>query len=581
MTYQKIIACFEDIYGTTLEPGHLEALIEVLDTFKLPSEIPSSTLTANDAILITYGDAIQSGEQSPLQTLRTFLETRVRQTINTVHLLPFFPYSSDDGFSVIDYTRVDPNLGDWEDIEDFAASYDLIFDAVINHISVKSDWFEGFLSSQPPYDEYFITIAKDTDLSDVFRPRALPLLTKFDTVNGTRYVWTTFSKDQVDLNFHNPDVLIDIARILLMFVERGARFIRLDAIAYIWKEIGTSCIHLGKTHRIVQFFRLIFDELAPYVQIITETNVPHGDNISYFGDGTDEAQLVYNFSLPPLVLHAFHHQNATTLTRWAKSLALPSSETSFFNFLASHDGVGVTPAKGLIPDEDIHELCRRVEALGGFVSYKNNADGTRSPYELNISYLDALGDPDHPDEPAETVADRFLASQSIMLALKGVPGVYYHSLLGSRGWREGVKKTGRNRTINREKLALNNLLEEIDQQGSLRQCIFDGYLKMLGQRGGEAGQAFDPTGQQQLLELDHRLFSVLRGSQDGNQWVLCVTNVTPGNVLVEISPAEFLKSVPNNWLTLLSRNSGFSRIDSRSSLQIGPYGVLWLFSEKG
>src|SRR5690606_35016656 len=108
------------------------------------------------------------------------------------------------------------------------------------------------------------------------------------------------SADQVDLNFKNPAVLLATTRALLFYVEHGAKFIRLDAIAYLWKEIGTPCIHLPQTHQVIQLMRAVLDEVAPDVRLITETNVPHPDNISYFGAGTNEAQLVYNFALPPL-----------------------------------------------------------------------------------------------------------------------------------------------------------------------------------------------------------------------------------------------------------------------------------------
>jgi len=306
-----------------------------------------------DVVLITYGDMVQEAGEAPLQTLAKFLEHTVGGIINTVHLLPFYPYSSDDGFSVIDYRSVDTNLGDWEDIVRIGRSFRLMFDAVVNHISVGSEWFKGFLRDEPRYRDYFTVVEPGTDLSQVFRPRTLPLTTKVETAVGERQVWTTFSADQIDLNFASPELLLDVIDILLFYVARGARYIRLDAIAFIWKEIGTDCIHLPQTHRIIQLMRSVLNEVAPAVVLITETNVPHEDNISYFGDGHNEAQMVYNFSLPPLTLHSFHSGNAETLSRWAATLTQPSDETTFFNFLASHDGIGLTPTRGLLADEDI------------------------------------------------------------------------------------------------------------------------------------------------------------------------------------------------------------------------------------
>lgn len=577
--FQKILNKFQEIYGKRAF-AYLPELMDVLEGFNLPeTNQAGNNLSENDTILITYGDAVRSKNQNPLQALRRFLVENVQEAINAVHLLPFFPYSSDDGFSVIDFDKVDPNLGTWADIDSLADNYDLMFDAVINHVSVQSKWFQGFLAGSSKYKDYFITVDNEADIANVFRPRALPLLTAFKTAKGTKRVWTTFSADQVDLNYQNPRVLIDIVRILLAFVAHGARFIRLDAIAYIWKEPGTSCIHLENAHRVVQFFRAIFDCLAPQVKIITETNVPHAENISYFGDGSNEAQLVYNFSLPPLVLHTFHTQSAKILMRWAKTLETPSDETHFFNFLASHDGIGVTPAQGLISEGAIQGMCDRVEALGGFVSYKDNADGTRSPYELNINYLDALGNLSIEKEPITIIADRFLASQSIMLALKGVPGIYYHSLLGSRSWKAGARLTGRNRTINREKLELEKLESEISAPNTLRHHVFYGYLEMLKARRFFGEGAFDPQGQQTIIDIDDRLMGILRQSANGRSAVLCFTNVTEDDIMVDLSHYLRNHKLKKDWVGILSRNCRLLGENSASRYEIGAYGVLWLLTE--
>jgi sucrose phosphorylase len=583
--FEKILSNFEDIYGYEGVSACRSDLIEMLEGFRPPegSKIQSD-LSGRDSILITYGDAIQLANQPHLQTLKQFLAAKVKDAISAVHLLPFFPYSSDDGFSVIDYHLVDPELGTWEDIDSLSEDYDLMFDAVINHISVQSEWFQAFLAGKAKYTDYFITVEDEADIRNVFRPRALPLLTAFKTKTGIIRVWTTFSEDQVDLNYHNPQVTVDILKILLSFVEHGAKFIRLDAIAYIWKEPGSSCIHLKKAHQIVQLFRSVFDCVAPFVKIITETNVPHEENISYFGDGDNEAQLVYNFSLPPLVLHAFHTESAETLTRWAKNLKTPSAETHFFNFLASHDGIGVTPAKGLISTLEIQQMCDRVEALGGFVSYKDNAEGSRSPYELNINFLDALGDPDCRNESNKQMADRFLASQSILLALKGVPGIYYHSLLGSQSWKEGVDITGRNRTINREKLDLAVLLRELETPNTLRHKVFNGYLEMLRARGFSAEGAFSPRSWQFILDLDDRLMTIFRRSPDQQTAVLCLTNVTQDSLELDLTH-HLLPLLPlaedQIWHEILSMNCNLRGASDRLQVKMGPYGVLWLIAERG
>ena len=422
------------LYGAEKAHPLLDRLHRIIDDYR--SRIPerNGDLTEKDLLLITYGDQLTSPEEKPLQTLGKFSREHLKGVIGGIYLLPFYPWSSDDGFSVTDYRKVDPALGDWDDISAMQKNFRLMFDGVINHISSQSEWFKSFLNGDPQYADYFILAEESPALSKVVRPRALPLLTAFHTPFGEKRVWTTFSADQIDLNYQNPEVLFEILDILLMYVERGATFIRLDAIGYLWKEIGTTCIHLPQTHQMIQFLRAILDEVAPFVQLITETNVPHSDNISYFGDGTNEAQLVYNFALPPLVLHTFRVGDARALSNWAKELMLPSNSVTFFNFLASHDGIGLNPVRGILPDQDIEALVEKTLDHGGLISYKHNSDGSQSPYEMNISYFDALSNP-HGDEPLELQANRFMAAQSIMLSIVGVPGIYFHSLFGSRSWR--------------------------------------------------------------------------------------------------------------------------------------------------
>jgi sucrose phosphorylase len=492
-------------------------------------------LTERDSIFITYGDQVHTQNEKPLQTLNKFCTQYLADVVGGIHILPFYPWTSDDGFSVVDYRKVDSNLGDWEDVSSLQSRFRLMFDGVINHISSQSEWFQGFLRDDPQYRDYFISVDNSPDLSQVVRPRALPLLTPFTTPSGKKRVWTTFSDDQIDLNFKNPEVLLEILDILLMYVERGATFIRLDAIAYLWKEIGTTCIHLPQTHNIIQFLRAALNEVAPHVQLITETNVPHADNISYFGDGMNEAQLVYNFALPPLTLHTFHSGDARILSDWAKTLILPSDKTTFFNFLASHDGIGLNPARGILSNADIDSLVNKVIEHGGLISYKHNADGTQSPYEMNINYFDALSNPISLLQPPSSAGkagfetldlqvDRFLAAQAIMLSLVGVPGIYFHSLFGSRGWLAGVEQTGRNRTINREKLQLDELQDELADKNSLRSKVFTRYRQLLKARNGTP--AFHPHGAQKILDVHPSVFALERISPDGNSRVLCLHNVS-------------------------------------------------------
>ncbi len=566
----KLIA----LYGAERGAACHARLMSLLDTFRAqrpdlsaqPID-PRERVTERDVMLITYGDSLQRPGLLPLQTLGRFLRQHLLGVISTVHILPFFPYSSDDGFSVIDYTAVNPDLGDWSDIRRLGQDFKLMFDAVINHISAHSAWFRGFLAGDPAYQGFFIMVDPNTDLSQVVRPRSLPLLTEVETSGGPAHVWTTFSTDQIDLNFANEEVLLKIIEVLLFYVGQGMTFLRLDAIAYLWKRIGTSCIHLDETHTVVKLFRDVLDVVAPHVTIITETNVPHPENVSYFGNGQDEAQLVYQFTLPPLTLHAIATGDASVLSKWAAGVETISDQTTFFNFTASHDGIGVRPVEGILPDEGVALLVERAKAHGGAVSYKANPDGTQSPYELNINYFDALSDP-AAGEPLDVQASRFLVSQAIALAFMGMPGIYIHSLLGSRNWNDGVRQTGHLRSINREKLDLGTVEAALADPGSLRARVFFAYRDLIARRTSE--RAFHPNGPQTVLDLHPALFALLRTSPDGAEQIVAIHNVSGQTVRADLS------AVPLEGITGFTDLIAGTPVAADTAIDVRPYQVLWL-----
>ncbi len=561
------------LYGASIgaDTGRkIEALVARHRTCvtSLPADQP---LSERDALLITYADQVQEPGVAPLQSLAAFCEKHLAGIVSGVHLLPFYPWSSDDGFAVKDFFAVAPEFGTWDDIAKLRGQFELMFDAVFNHLSAQSDWFQRFLRDEPGFRDFFVTVTGHPDLTQVVRPRALPLLTEFSTARGPEKVWTTFSADQVDVNAQNPRVLLALLEALLFYVQHGARFIRLDAIAYLWKEIGTPCIHRPQTHAVIQLLRAVLDEVAPSVQLITETNVPHADNLSYFGDGTNEAQLVYNFALPPLVLHTVLRGDATRLTRWAGTLQAPSDRTTFFNFLASHDGIGLNPARGILSPAEIDFLAARCLAHGGFINYKHDADGSKSPYELNIVYFDAVNDPTAAESQA-TQANRFLVTQSIMLSLAGVPGIYFHSLFGSRNDRAGALQTGINRRINRQKLARAGLAVELGTPESLRAVVFGRFGGLLKARREHA--AFSPRAAQQVLDADARLFAVLRIARQRPEWVLCLHNVT--NQPVTLTVTATAAAAGTDWTELLTQRSHSVGTSGTVRVTLPPYEVNWL-----
>ena len=524
----------------------LSGITRLLEKYKdVPAGHPH--LTSQDAILITYGDAFHTEGSSPLDCLHRFAREQLGDSLSAVHLLPCFPYTSDDGFSVCDYYQIDPALGDWEDIERLGADYELMFDAVVNHISQASTWFQGFLSGDPAYQDFFIVSDPDADYSSVTRPRALPLLHPFDRGDEQVFVWTTFSQDQVDLNFSSAKVFLAVMDVLLFYLSKGARYIRLDAIAFIWKELGTTCMHLPQAHAIIQLYRHFIEQIAPHVVIITETNVPHPENVSYFGDGTNEAHMVYNFTLPPLLIDSLHQQDVSCLTDWARKLELPSDRVCFFNFTASHDGVGVRPLQGIVSDQRILQLAEVAKQHGGFVSMRDNGDGTQSPYEINCNYLDFCTDP---NEQIELRANRFMLTQSVMLAMPGVPGIYYHSIIGSQNDRQAALDSGINRRINREKLDYEKLVAELNDPSTLRHHVYQRYRALLNARRSLA--AMDPHAPASYEQQD-RVFVIRRGQ--GKETIYALHNFSDSVATVEDLPAGLRdlvggRSVPSNGYQL-------------------------------
>lgn len=568
-TTARLQARLEVLYGEQASDvlPKLQQLIEVYRTRISPPQ--KLAWDERDVVLITYGDQIRAAGETPLATLKRFLMlTGLNRHINTVHLLPFFPYSSDDGFSVIDYRQVDPALGSWEDIATLGRRFHLMYDLVLNHCSQHSGWFQNYLIDEEPGRRYFIEVDPDVDLSQVTRPRNLPLLTPFETNRGVRHVWTTFSGDQIDLNFAEPDLLIDMLAIFLFYIESGARIVRLDAIAYLWKEIGTSCIHLPQTHEVVKLMRDLVDGLAPGTLLLTETNVPHAENVSYFGAG-DEAHMVYQFSLAPLLLDALLTGDAGPLTTWLRNLAPSPPGTTYFNFTASHDGVGVRPLEGLVSPERVERLVESVKERGGRISYKRNSDGSESPYELNITYYSALAPADAPD--SELHRQAFLASQAMMLALRGIPGIYFHSLIATPNDQQGAEESGHARRINRRKFDWPALQARLADEDSMPAQVLAGYQHLLAVRIEQP--AFHPEGDQQVWDVGHAaLLAFLRTSPDRRQHVLVVANVSREPQTMDLAPHGAWKFGRD----LLSQET---TIETNQQIHLAPYQVAWLLIE--
>ncbi|EAK9791987.1 alpha-amylase [Listeria monocytogenes] len=540
------------IYQAAYQPAYLEKMLACAENYSNNTRGSIDTISEKNVYLIAYGDSIFEKNKHPLQTLNEFLQEYAQDVITDVHLLPIFPSTSDDGFSVTDYKQIDEQLGDWDDVQKMSENFRVMLDFVANHMSKSSDWFKQFSDNEAPYNQFFIEKDNQFDYKNVTRPRTSPLFHKYE--NG-KELWTTFSEDQLDLNVRNIDCLVALTDVLLFYASKQATSIRLDAIGFLWKTSGTTCMHLPETHEIISLWRLLIDELYPNLQIITETNVPHEENISYFGDGENEANMVYQFPLPPLVLHTFTCHDTTKLSKWAKSISQVSSTATYFNFLASHDGIGMRPATGILSDEEINSLVQKAVQNGGQVSYKDNADGTQSVYELNINYGEALQNPGE-DTTEELVTKKIIAAHSILLTLQGVPAIYYHSLLGSKNDLVGYEESGINRRINREKLEKNQLVHELETD-TYRQTIFTSLKKLVQIRRNHT--AFSPFATQEILDLGLDVFAIKRESEEE-----CIYGI------INVTSHDIRKTLAFSGTNLLTNQPVSSELD------LTAYEVVWI-----
>ena len=559
------------VYGIEEADILLDRLYRMVGRYGVGAQLNqnSPNLTARDVVLITYADMVKSSseEQSPLGALKEFCTARLKGAVSAIHILPFYPWTSDDGFSVVDYREVSPDYGTWDDVSKLGEEFELMFDLVLNHCSSKSPWFKEYVSGVEPGLNYIMEGNPKTDLSMVVRPRSTPLLTPYQTRKGERHVWTTFSADQVDLDWTSPDLLFEFLDIILYYVSIGCKILRLDAVAFLWKKIGTDCLHLPETHEIIKLIRNFLEVVAPDVVILTETNVPHAENISYFGKG-DEAHAVYQFSLPPLLLHGLLRGTSEHLTDWATNLAPPPKGCHFLNFTASHDGVGVRPLEGILPHDEILGLADEIRQKGGFVSMRRMEDGSESPYELNSTYFSALSDPKNEDMGMA----RFQCSQAVALAMKGIPAVYFHSLCGTPNDLDGYKVTKRNRTVNRKKWTQDELNQLLDDQETLPAQIFSWYSRTLRMRAG--CPAFHPEAPQEILNFGSDLFAVRRDSTDGGLSVICLFNFT--SVDSKVSDMSLLSSLFPEGKARDLISGGEIDWGKKDALTLRPYQAVWL-----
>ncbi len=560
------------IYSETSADFSLDTLCDdIIRIMRLDQDFKESIAHKNnwdqtDIVLITYGNSVKKEGEAPLKTLHRFLNNEISGYINGVHILPFFPYCSDDGFAVMDYYEVNKALGDWEDIEAIASDYRLMADLVINHGSSSGTWFKNFIKGDGPGHDYFFTTSPSTPISQVVRPRTSPLLRETDTHDGTQYVWCTFSHTQVDFDFRNPEVLKEFINIVRFYLDKGVHIFRLDAVAFLWKKIGTNCLNLPETHEVVRLMRSLIQHVDPNAIIITETNIPNRENLSYFGNA-NEAHCIYNFSLPPLLVNTLVTGDCFYLKQWLMSMPPAQHGTAYFNFIASHDGIGLRPAEGLLSEAEIASLISTMQQFGGRISWREGENGVKKPYEINISLFDALqGTTSGKDE---WNIDRFICAHAIMLALEGIPGIYIHSLLATSNDLEKLEHTEQNRSINRHEWDEASLMSELSTPSSQHAQVSELLKKLIHLRKQQ--RAFHPNATQFTLHLGEKLFGFWRQSMDRRQSIFCIYNISDTEQPLRIANLNLV--VTDRWWDLIS---GVILDSSSDMITVAPYQVLWI-----
>ena len=572
---QNLFCILNDIYPemrSSLLDNFAEDLANLASENQSPDESKNRSLwSANDVLLISYPDNIISQNTPPLQSLQKFLAKYFSDTISIVHVLPFFPSTGDDGFSVQNYFEVDEKLGDWIDVGEFVKHTTLMVDVVLNHCSVENSWFIGYQNGDPLYENFFCTVPEDFDISNIVRPRSSSLKEKF-LVNGEkRNIWCTFSSDQADLNFKNPAVLRKLIDVIFWYIEKGVRVFRLDAVAFIWKNSGTTGLNAPQAHLLVRLLRILVDYVDLGIILITETNLPVDENLSYFGNG-NEAHWIYNFTLPPLSIFTLMFGDATQIRKWSMGMPPALPNTAYLNFLSSHDGFGLRPVEGVLTDQQLDQMVNQLGSNGSLFSWRNISQSEQKIYEANITFFDALRQT--PSDPTgEFKIDRYLAANCIMLGFEGVPALYLNSFFATCNDTDAVDKKCSNRAINRHKWSKIELEKRLKSSKNIESLVFNSLKRLISIR--KCQPAFHPNATQFTLQLDSCFFGIWRQSIDLSQNIYAITNAT--HLEQSLSLSNLNLAFSDRWFDLIS---GDEISNSASVLSFNPYQTYWISNER-
>ena len=439
-------------------------------------------------------------------------------------------------------------------------------DLVINHCSSINELFLNFLKNAEPGLDYFIySKNKFKGLTKVVRPRTSNLLKEIKIEGKKGYVWCTFSHDQIDLNFKNPKVLIYFLKIIKFYIDNGVSVLRLDAVAFLWKKEGTNCINLPETHSIIRLIRLIVENYSPNSIIITETNIPSHENLSYFGNN-NEAHCIYNFSLAPLLIHAIISGSSFYLKKWSRSMPPAQLGNAYLNFLSTHDGIGMRPLEGIIPVDEQSKLFTTLQKSGAFLSYRsfNNKENV---YEVNTTLLDAFSLTYHGKDKFKT--KRFILAHEILFSMEGIPAVYFQNLVASNNDISKFKKTKSVRSINRKNWDFNILSKKLEKSSSINSKMYSSLIRLIVLRKKQP--AFHPNATQFTLQLDDFFFGIWRQSIDRSQSIFCVSNLTKSRKKFFLHDINLIST--NNWFDIL-KHKKIKNINSEIILQ--PYQSVWI-----
>ncbi|GCL66312.1 sucrose phosphorylase [Pseudaquabacterium pictum] len=417
----------------------------------------------NQVQLITYVDRFGGGGLADLQALLT---GPLAGVFGGVHLLPFFHTidGADAGFDPIDHTRVDDRLGDWGDVKRLAQHVDVMADVIVNHMSSDSPQFQDFAArgSASPYDGLFLTMdavfpqgATERDLLAIYRPRPGAPFTFVTLANGERRIlWTTFTAKQVDIDVRHPQGRAYLLAILRQLADAGVTMVRCDAVGYAIKKPGDSCFMMAETFAFIDEFAGIARGLG--LEVLVEVH-------SYYRKQIEIAQRVdwvYDFALPPLVLHALFFGTAAPLQAWARQ-----RPANAITVLDTHDGIGIidigadasdrTARPGLVPPAELDQLVERIHANSGGQSREATgaAASNLDLYQVNCTFYDALGRDD----------GAYLIARAIQFFLPGVPQVYYVGLLAGENDMALLKASGVGRDINRHHYGMDEIALQLQR----------------------------------------------------------------------------------------------------------------------